>query len=189
MGCCTAEERSALLQLLQHQGLGLQAAAAGAGDAPAVPPAIAAAAAQLSHSCLAYCSQQLTTQQWALLLCVLRGAFAQCTAALAAAAARVAGAVCAAASEIAVGADMQSPAVALQFFRRLKLKGVLERSDKVGSRLQQQPQEQPVLCCLLQASPSWRADSCGQGAIWAAEGSHSPSADAVVRRPGGRLPG
>ncbi|KAL4457478.1 hypothetical protein ABPG75_012343 [Micractinium tetrahymenae] len=133
VGCCTPEEQAALLQLLQHQARGLKAALAAArkdGSAAAAPPAAAAAVAGLAHSCVAYCSQQLTSQHWSILLELLRDAFAQCSAALAAAAARVAAAVCAGASEIAVGADMQSPAVALQFFRRLKLKGVLERSDK-----------------------------------------------------------
>lgn len=134
VGCSTPDEQSALLQLLQHQACGLQAAAAGAqadGGAAAAAPAVAAVVADLSHSCIAYCSHQLTSQQWTLLLGLLRDALARCSAALAAAAASVAAAVCAAAGEIAVGADMRSPAVALQFFRRLKLKGVLERSEKV----------------------------------------------------------
>ena len=141
-GVCTPEEQAALLQLLQHQARGVRAAAAaarasaastGTGDRPEPLPApeVAAAAASLLHSGISYCAQQLTGQQWALLLEQLRSAFSQCSASLAAAAARVAAAVSGAAGEIAVGADMQSPAVALQFFRRLKLKGVLERSQKV----------------------------------------------------------
>lgn len=134
-GCCTPEEQAALLQLLQHQVRGVRAAAAAAraeaGCAPDPTPGVAAAVAALLHSSVAFCGQQLTQQHWALLLEQLRAALAQCTVRLAAAAARVSAAVSAAAGEIAVGADMSSPAVAIQFFRRLGLKGVLQRSAKV----------------------------------------------------------
>ena len=141
-GSCTAEEQAALVQLLQHQARGAKGAAAAArleaaagaarASAEPTPPAVAAAVAALLHAAVAYASQQLSQQQWGLLLEQLRAAFGQCAAALSAAAGQVAATVCAAAAEIAVGADMQSPAVALQFFRRLKLRGVLERSAKVG---------------------------------------------------------
>ncbi|KAL4857852.1 3-hydroxyisobutyryl-CoA hydrolase [Chlorella vulgaris] len=147
-GCCTADEQGVLLQLLQHQARGAKAAlsaaravaaAAAAADsrpAEAVSPAVAAAVVGLLHAGVAYAGQQLSQQQWTLLLDQLRLAFAHCSAALAAAAARVAGTVCAAAASIAVGADMQSPALALQFFRRLRVRGVLERSAKAQQEAQ-----------------------------------------------------
>lgn len=135
VGSCTEEEQVALLQLLQHQARGMRAAAAAAraegSAAPDPAPEVAAAMASLMHSAVAYCGPSLSQQHWSQLLEQLRGAFALCSDALSAAAGRVAAAVALAAGEIAVGADMSAAAVALQFFRRLSLKGVLQRSDKV----------------------------------------------------------
>jgi hypothetical protein len=141
-GCSTETERAALLQLLQHQGRGVRAAVAAAraeaatGAAAqrgeAVPIHVSAAMAGLARAALAYAAPELTSQHWTLVLEQLREALARCVAALEAAAARLAAALCAAAAAVAGSAELQSPALALQFFRRLRLRGVLERSAKAS---------------------------------------------------------
>lgn len=128
----TEAERAALLAAVEAQ-LGAAAAAA-AGEGLPATPALRAAHAELALRGLAYCWQQLSSRQWELLLGALKAGLGGCATQLEELACQEAAA--AAQSAVAVaGADLGGPRGALQFWRRLQQKGVVERSQKVGADL------------------------------------------------------
>jgi hypothetical protein len=134
--CCAARELSALralvVELLAEWEHGtLATGRSQQGDGGAGPSSgMEGALAEVTLRLLRHGWQQLTGQQWEQVLGMLVRVHSDCSWAVHEAAGSIGDAVTTAARELA-GQGMDTPSVALQFFRRLSLKGVLGRSEKV----------------------------------------------------------
>jgi hypothetical protein len=126
-----ASEREALLVAVEGQLHPAATSSPTAAAAAAGPEPPSAAVAELALRGLAYCWQQLSHRQWTLLLGALTSGLGSCCTQLEGLAGNVAAAVAQGAAAVA-GADLGPASAAVQFWRRLQQKGVVERSQKVG---------------------------------------------------------
>ncbi|GAB4820968.1 hypothetical protein N2152v2_008014 [Parachlorella kessleri] len=140
----TEAERAALLAVIEAQWGSGAATPAGAGQAagsnrdseaagqsgpPETGDAHAAATAELALRVIAYCWRQLSQSQWSLLLSALTSGCQSCCSLVEGLASEVAAALAHAAAAVA-GAELGSVQAAVQFWRRLQQKGVVEHSQK-----------------------------------------------------------
>jgi hypothetical protein len=144
---CGAEERQALLALLRRRAAP-ESEAPGAGAGGGGGGGAAAADAQVVRGAVGYCWRLFSEDDWRLALDHLQVAVQRGAEAVGAAADAVAGAVTASAAVVA-GVQFSSPALALQFFRRLVQRNVLQSSAKVRGTLRRRSASMNAHLCAL----------------------------------------